>query len=74
MADSKADRTLRIAQHALNRLTRNEEEDLNKIVTAEVQNAYRKGRGELGDVLSVFGTTEPGYTTNMLDISMVLET
>ena len=70
MADSKADRTLRIAQHALNRLTRNEEEDLNKIVTAEVQNAYRKGRGELGDVLSVFGTTEPGYTTNMIDVSM----
>ena len=70
MADSKADRTLRIAQHALNRLTRNEEDDLNKIVTQEVQRAFRKGRNDTGEVLATFGTTEPGYTTNIIDSTL----
>jgi hypothetical protein len=70
MADSKADRALRIAQHSLNRLTRNEQEDLNKIVTAEVQTAFKKGRYDTAEVMETFGTTQPGYMTNIVDSTL----
>jgi len=67
VADSRADRAGRIAAHALNRLTRNEQNATDALISTEVQNAIKKQRAEINEVLTIFGTTEPGYATNIID-------
>jgi hypothetical protein len=67
MADSRADRAGRLARHALNRFSANDSQQVDAILSQEVQNQVRKQRASYNEAATLFGTTEPGYTTNVID-------